>query len=115
MTNSADTYFEFAEDTYHLLLKEIAYAENNTDLETIFPKLIIGYLFFRQVRGEAFFEHRPPTPGDQQDMLYKMEQDLAERIDKLGEHLSLDSSKTQYNLESVYDQVTSFYPENLNI
>lgn len=95
---SPKNWYDLAKDLYELILTEI----NNVSSETlpeIYPKLVVMYEFFRLVRGEAFQSARPPGIGEFQREIYKMEDDLAERLKQLENKLDAKDSKTLYYLD----------------
>ena len=53
------------------------------------------YEFFRLLRGEAFLENRPHAP-DKQNSFYKMEGEIAKRIDELKTKINFDDEKVKF-------------------
>ncbi len=54
--------------------------------------------FFRFLRGEAFSQTRPVTPGQQSDF-YRMEDILKKKISELFSQLDFQDPKTKFLLE----------------
>lgn len=91
-------WYNLADDLHRLILSEI----NNVSVDSlpeVYPKLAVMYEFFRLVRGEAFHSARPAGVGEFQEQIYKMENDLLDRLKVLGKKLDANDGKTKYYLD----------------
>jgi len=88
-------YEKVITDIYNLILKEIDMAKSSDNLYMIYPKIITMYEFFRLLRGEAFTEHRPHTPSKQNDF-YKMEDEIAKKINELKTNVDFEDEKVKF-------------------
>ncbi|MEK7652275.1 MAG: hypothetical protein AAB351_03725 [Patescibacteria group bacterium] len=94
-SSTPEAWYELAEHLYKLTVSEIDRAmETDVDLPMIYPKLIICYQFFRQIRGEGFHTERPDGMGEWQKQIYAWEDDLWNRIVKLRNKLNPEDNKT---------------------
>jgi len=76
-------YIDLSQKIYDLIIKEIDFAKNENYLSSEHKeRLKTMYEFFRLIRGEAFYDFRPPTPNFQNE-LYKMERDILEKVKNL--------------------------------
>ena len=93
-------WYNLAKDLYELILTEINNVSGNDFLlPEIYPKLVVMYEFFRLVRGEAFDSLRPYGISEFQTEIYKMENDLANRLKQLAGKLNPDDERTLYYLD----------------
>lgn len=95
---SPQKWYGLAKDLYELILGDINNVSTDALPET-YPKLVIMYEFFRLVRGEAFDTVRPLGVGKFQKEIYRMEDDLAERLKQLEKKLSAEDGQTSYHLD----------------
>lgn len=100
MVIDANKFKETINTIYSLIDKELS---NVTDIEARYPKLVVMYEFFRLLRGEAFSDYREPMVDFQNEM-YKMEDDIFERLKSLKAELPQNSSKAQYMYENIVSQ-----------
>ena len=84
---------------YELVLQDIEEASQSDTPEEYWPKLVIGYEFFRLLRGEGFHASRPNDMGGQQKEFYEMEDDLMKRLKELSQKLSPNDSKTKFYID----------------
>jgi hypothetical protein len=102
-------YMILVRQTYDLISAEIdGYLQNNDPevLMQVFAKFPIMYEFFRFLRGEAFTDHRPHLGDDQQE-LYRMENDLKAKIKLILTKIDYNNSKSVYYLgqyRRIFDQ-----------
>jgi len=73
-------YRSLVKSIFDMIISEI---ENVTDLEMQYPKLILMYEFFRLLRGEAFISIRPEHDENLQKELYKLDDELFNKIKAL--------------------------------
>lgn len=83
---------------HDLIMKEAESALSKEDFAMIYPRIITMYEFFRLLRGEAFFEFRPPTP-DQQNDFYKMEDEIAKKIEELKNKINFEDERVKHYIE----------------
>lgn len=86
--NSED-YKVLAKSIYKLILAEL---DNPEDIESVYPKLVIMYEFFRLIRGEAFINYREPTIGFQKEM-YSMEDEILKKLQNIKKQIPRGSDK----------------------
>lgn len=91
-------WYNLIKDIYEIIIEEINVVSSDT-LPELYPKLVVMYEFFRLVRGESFSSYRPADIGDFQKEIYKMEDKLTEHLKQFENKLSIDDSKTSYNLD----------------
>jgi hypothetical protein len=89
-----EEYIKLVTDIHNLILKDIDNSRKE-DLEMLYPRLITMYEFFRLLRGEAFSESRPPTP-EKQNSFYKMEDEIAKKIDEIKTKIDFNNDKTKF-------------------
>ncbi|TSC55728.1 MAG: hypothetical protein G01um101418_749 [Parcubacteria group bacterium Gr01-1014_18] len=97
-THTPETWKSLILNSYEMILSEIDSASEE-NLPEVYPKLVILYEFFRLLRGEAFKSTRPFGIGDFQKEVYKMEDDLAQKLKPLEAKLDIKDSKTSYHLD----------------
>jgi predicted nucleotidyltransferase component of viral defense system len=95
---SPQNWYDLAKDLCELILAEIDNVSSDA-LSEVYPKLVVMYEFFRLVRGEAFHSAHPAGIGEFQKEIYKMEDNLAERLKQLERKLDAKDSKTSYHLD----------------
>ncbi len=95
-------YIQLSKQIFDLILGEIDLLSknNSNDLAMVYPKFIIMYEFFRMIRGEAFFNIRPPTPGFQKQ-LYAMEDEIKKRLETVKKKLDLKDQRVQFYLQEM--------------
>lgn len=99
---TAKEYIGLAEKVHDLIMEEMKWWEDGKgDLIAAYPKLAVMCEFFRMLRGEAFSEVRPPTPGEQ-DKLYAMEDEISKALDRIKEKVELDDERLKYQVEQMW-------------
>lgn len=93
----ANHYKELVTSLYQLILEEI---KNPKDLEQQYPKFVVMYEFFRLLRGEAFIDLRELDHEFQKE-LYKMEDDLFNKVKELKESLPANSEKAKFHFDNL--------------
>lgn len=94
---SPQNWYDLAKDLYELIVADISNTSADSLSET-YPKLIVMHEFFRLVRGEAFYSARPVGIGEFQKEIYKMENNLAERLKMLEKKLGAEDGETLHHL-----------------
>lgn len=100
-TTNPREWFRFAKDVYVLLSKEMEDALKSSDLPLMYPKLVVGYEFFRLVRGEAFHAQRPAGLGDHQKEIYRMEEKMWEKLGECRSRLDPADDRTKFHLDEM--------------
>lgn len=97
-----DEYIQLSKDVCDLVMREIDLLSKNNpnDLAMVYPKFIIMYEFFRMIRGEVFFNIRPPTPGFQKQ-LYAMEDEIKKRLETVRKKLDPKDQRVQFYLQEM--------------
>lgn len=91
-------YCKLAEQLYSMIDSELKKVElKEVDLAEIYPKLVVCYEFFRYVRGEFFYASRP-NGLECQKRMYKLDDQISERIRKLRKQLDIKDQRTAYFL-----------------
>lgn len=67
------------------------------DPEFQYPQIVLMYEFFRLLRGAAFTKLREPTPDFQKE-LYRMEDELGEKVKNIKSKIK-DSDKATFYLD----------------
>jgi hypothetical protein len=98
---SPEKYIELLSNLHKLIILEIKQALKTNDIAMIYPRLVIMYEFFRLLRGEAFTEFRPHTPNEQ-STFYKMEDDIARRLDKVKNKIDFDDERVKYYIQKAH-------------
>lgn len=78
-----EQWFNQAEAIYTLLSDQISAWQKEEIDNVALLKAASGYQFFRMLRGEGFYEHRPAGIGEYQDRLYDMEKKLLKQVEGL--------------------------------
>ena len=98
MKFSESEYINLVKSIYELISLEIVKGENSDDPIPLLPQIGIMYEFFRLLRGEAFHNIRPETPGFQKDM-YQMEVDISRRLNSLRAKVDISSVRYRSYLD----------------
>lgn len=91
-------YVIFATELHKLIISEMNKIYSDEDLPQMYPKFVTMYEFFRLVRGESFMNSRPPI-GDSQKDLYRMEDEIAQKLDEIKLKINPDDGKTKYYID----------------
>lgn len=95
---TSEDWYNLANDLHRIILSEMNNVSDD-NLPEVYPKLVVMYEFFRLVRGEAFHSVRPAGIGESQEKIYKMENDLLDRLKILENKLDANDDKAKYYLE----------------
>ena len=99
LRHSPKEWGDLVNNVYTLVLQDIEEASQSGAPEEYWPKLIVGYEFFRLLRGEGFHAARPNDLGETQKEFYKMEDDLVKRLKELSKKLDPNDSKVAFYLD----------------
>jgi hypothetical protein len=100
-----EEYVKLVSDTYSLIVNDIDGMKDQQDLAVVYPKFITMYEFFRLLRGEAFTGHRPHTPQQQKDF-YRMENEIAARLETVRNKLDPSDERVTYYLSEAKKSYT---------
>lgn len=78
-------------------LKEVEKDPKSEYLSVMYPKIVIMSQFFGFLRGEAFQNVRPATPGSQNDF-YEMEHEIEKKVNELKEKLDFDDERVKFHI-----------------
>lgn len=95
---STEEYINFATELYKLIISEMNKIYSDEDLPQVYPKFVTMYEFFRLIRGESFANSRPPL-GDKQKDLYKMEDEIAQKLDEIKAKMKINDERTKYYID----------------
>jgi len=93
-----ENWYGLAKDLYELIDAETNNISDN-DLPEIYPKLIVMYEFFRLFRGEAFYSARPRGIGVYQKEIYKIEDEILNKLKFLEKKLNQADNRVAYYLD----------------
>lgn len=100
-----DAFISMANAVFELSMAEAKRALNeNQDIASIYPKIVVMYEFFRLIRGEAFTDFRQPTP-EYQNSLREKENELGKVLDQLMAKIDFNDERTK----SYIDQLLNPY------
>lgn len=93
-----EKYINLATELYKLIISEMNKIYSDEDLPQTYPKFVTMYEFFRLIRGESFMNSRPPI-GDKQKDLYKMEDEIAQKLDEIKARIKINDERTKYYID----------------
>ena len=91
-------WFDQATFIYNIISKEIDAAKDKKPFVSAYGNLVIMVEFFRMFRGESFYETRPQGIGEFQKEIYRMEDDLTDRVIQLQQYLNQEDQYVISNL-----------------
>lgn len=91
-------WFDLGKEIYDLLIGEALDPSYDSDQFQLYERLVYGYEFFRMLRGEGFWSIRPVGMGELQKELYKMENDLYEKLSLVKSKINFQDPLVQHNL-----------------